>query len=116
MLEELQMPEHADFDRQLKMNRQAYQSLREEITTKYRGQYVGIAFGKIVAVDPDYHAVCRVVDCLQPPSDHHLVFRGDDEPGFEPVECFSQGNLLPCDEPAGAPPPTDLTTFHRTDV
>jgi hypothetical protein len=92
------MSEDPEFERQLEMNRRAYDSLRQEITTKYAGQYVGIAFGKIIAVDPDYFKVCRIVDRLESPSEHHLVFRGEDDPGLEPVDCFSQGELLPCDE------------------
>ena len=63
------MPETAEFERQLEMNRRAYESLRDKITSKYAAQYVGIAFGKIVAVDPDYFTVCASsIPCNRHPS------------------------------------------------
>ena len=79
------MYDQIEFDRQLEENRRFYEEHAEEIRTKYVGQYVGIAFGRLIAVDPDYFHVCRIVDGLEPPSLHHLVFQGGSEPAFEPV-------------------------------
>ena|SRR5947209_1042674 len=103
------MSDQAEFDRQLDENRRAYEALRDEFRAKYADQYVAIAFGRIVAVDPDYFRATAVVDGLDPKPVHSLVFLGADDPGFEPVSCAYQGEPLPCDESAGEPPPTGGT-------
>ncbi len=79
------MSEENEFNRQLEQNRCFYEAHRHEIEEKYTGQYVGIAFGRLIAVDPDYFKVCRIVDALEPPSLHHVIFQGGSDPAFEPV-------------------------------
>jgi hypothetical protein len=78
----------AEFDRQLEENRRAYAALRDEIRTKYTGQYVGLAFGKIVAFDPDFERVCAIIDNLQPSPAHCSVFRADDDPSSDLTKEF----------------------------
>ena len=100
------MSEQTEFDRQLDENRRAYEALRAEIREKYADQYVAIAHGRIVAVDPDYFKACAIADNLKPKPEHSAVFRGDHDPGFEPLIFTYQGEFLPWDESAGALPPT----------
>ena len=77
------MSEQAAFDRELAVNRQAYELLREEIRRKYAGQYVGMAFGKIIAVDPDFEKVCQVIDSLNPFPEHQAVFWAASDPEMD---------------------------------
>lgn len=77
------MSDNPEFDRQLEENRRAYEALREEIRTRYAGQYVGIAFGRIIAVDPDFARVCEAIDRLDPQPEHQAVFPADDEPRMD---------------------------------
>jgi hypothetical protein len=99
-----------EYKRQLEANRRAYEVLREEIVTKYAGQYVAIAFGKIIGVDMDFFRLCKVIDGLDPQPESQAVFLAGDEPAFEPVTCYCQGDLLPCDDSAGEPMSMDGTS------
>jgi hypothetical protein len=74
------------FSREWELNRQAYESMRDQIRKDYAGKYVAMAFGQIVKVCADYREACAAVDTMQPPPEHTLVFRGDDEPGLEIIE------------------------------
>ncbi len=85
------MSAQTEFDRQLEVNRQAYQQLREEIRTKYTGQYVGLAFGRIVAASPDFDEVCRIIDELEPEPEHSSVFHADDDPSADFTSEFWNG-------------------------
>jgi hypothetical protein len=74
------------FDQEMASNRQAYDRLKEQIRREYAGKYVAIAFGKIIAVSPDFDETTAAVDRLQPAPAHCVVFPAEDEPHFEPVE------------------------------
>jgi hypothetical protein len=73
------MSDEAEYQRQLEENRRAYEALRDEIHQKYPDKYVAIAFGRIVAVDPDYHKAVGIVDAMEPKPGHSAIFRGDDD-------------------------------------
>jgi hypothetical protein len=77
------MSQSIEFDRELEVNRLAYQNLREEIRTKYAGQFVALAFGRIVAADSDFERVCRAVDDMRPEPKHSAVFQAEDDPSSE---------------------------------
>jgi hypothetical protein len=77
------MTQLTDFDRELEENRRAYQQLREEIRTRYAGQFVALAFGKVVAAGADFQQVCDAVDQLSPEPKHSAVFHADDDPGSD---------------------------------
>jgi hypothetical protein len=66
-------------------NRQAYESLKDQIRPDYAGQYVAIAFGQIVATSPDFDEANAAVERLQPAPEHALVFLAEDDPAFEPI-------------------------------
>ena len=74
------------FQREMERNKQAYARLREQIRREYAGQYVGMAFGRVVASGPDFDTVCARVNATVPPSEYSLVFPADSEPVFEPYE------------------------------
>jgi Family of unknown function (DUF5678) len=76
--------EPTTFDQEMACNRQAYEQLKEQIRRDYAGQYVAIAFGKIVAVNPDFDEAVAAVERLNPPPEHSVVFPASDEPMFEP--------------------------------
>jgi hypothetical protein len=78
--------EQTTFDREMASNREAYEKLREQIRRDYAGQYVAMAFGKIVAVSPDFDEATAVVERLQPAPAYSLVFLADQEPVFEPID------------------------------
>ena len=74
------------FDQEMACNRQAYERLKEQIRREHAGKYVAIAFGKIIAVCPDFDEATAAVNRLQPAPVHCVVFPAEDEPHFEPVE------------------------------
>jgi hypothetical protein len=72
------------YEREMELNKRAYAKLREQIRHDYAGKYVGIAFGRVIAVDADFDKVTAAVDALEPPPEASLVFPAEDEPSFEP--------------------------------
>jgi hypothetical protein len=73
------------FDEELALNRRAYAELRDQIRREYAGKYVGLAFGRVMAVG-DYDAVTTEMDALDPRPACALVFPAEDEPLFDPPE------------------------------
>jgi hypothetical protein len=76
------------FDEEMARNRLAYEGLREQIQREYAGKYVAMAFGRIVAVSPDFDQARKAVEQLTPAPTHALVFAAEDEPAFEPYEAL----------------------------
>jgi hypothetical protein len=72
------------FEQELAANRKAYSQLRDEIRRQYSGKYIGMAYGKIMAVDNNYDVVTAAMDALDPAPACSLVFPADDEPLFDP--------------------------------
>ena len=56
------MPEPTAFDQEMACNRQAYETMKDQIRRDYAGKYVAIAFGKIIAVSPDFDEASAAVD------------------------------------------------------
>lgn len=77
------------FQREMERNKEAYERLGEQIRRAYAGQYVGMAFGRVVASGPDFDTVSARVNALVPPSEYSLVFPADIEPVFEPFDSLS---------------------------
>lgn len=107
------MSNDPEFDGQLQTNRRFYEAHANEIRQQYAGQYVGIAFGRVVAANPDFFEVCRVLDALIPRPKHQAAFYAQDEPAFEPIDCSYRGEFLPWDESYAIAPRTagTLSTF-----
>jgi len=80
--------DQARFDREMAVDRAAYEALRDQIRRDYQNQYVAIAFGKIVAVSPDFDEAVAAVKRLQPAPAHFLVFPADEGPLFEVVDAL----------------------------
>jgi hypothetical protein len=80
--------DQARFDREMAVDRAAYEALRDQIRRDYQNQYVAMAFGKIVAVSPDFDEAVAAVKRLQPAPEHYLVFLAEEGPIFEPVEAY----------------------------
>ena len=78
--------ETTKFDEEMALNRQAYEALREQIRREYAGQYVAFAFGRIVAVSPDFDRAVEAVKHLQPCPEHYAVFPAEEGPLFEPID------------------------------
>ena len=80
------MPEPTAFDQEMACNRQAYETMKDQIRRDYAGKYVAIAFGKIIAVSPDFDEASAAVDQLQPAPEHCVVFPAGEEPHFDPFD------------------------------
>src|SRR5690348_7945820 len=78
--------DQAIFERQLQVNRQAYEKLREQIRRDYAGQYVGIAEGRLIAAATAFGDVQAAIEQLQPVPEYSLIFPADEEPTFEPYD------------------------------
>jgi hypothetical protein len=77
------MSNPGEFERQLEINRRYYEAHRTEIQTTYFGQFVALAFGRIVATGPTNQAVISAVRKLQPQPLHIEVFPAEAEPLFD---------------------------------
>jgi hypothetical protein len=76
------------FDRELELNRQAYEKLREQIRRDYAGQYIGIAEGRLIAVAPTFDEVRAAIECLDPAPQCFLIFTVGEEPIFDMIDDF----------------------------
>jgi hypothetical protein len=74
------------FERELAVNRQAYEKLRDQIRRQYGHNYVALAFGRVVAVAPTFDEASGAVESLQPPPQHFVVFEADGDPMFEIID------------------------------
>jgi hypothetical protein len=83
--EELTEPimDQATFERELELNRQAYEKLREQIRRDFAGQYVGIAEGRLIAAAPTFEEVQAAIEQLKPPPEYYLIFEAEEEPLFD---------------------------------
>ena len=81
------MDENSEFIRQLEENRRAYAGLRDEIRQKYAGQFVALAFGRVIAADVDLRKVNAAVAALNPKPAHVVIFPAEEEPLFDTVLC-----------------------------
>ena len=98
------MANDLEFDAELEANRRYYEAHAHQIKQQYAGQYVGIAFGRVIVADPDFFQVCRVLDNLDPAAKHRAAFFAQDEPAFEPIDCSYRGEFQPWDESYAAAP------------
>ena len=72
-----------EFGRELEINRRYFDAHRGEIQAKYAGQFVALAFGKIVAAGQSSQSVLDAVEKLQPRPLHVEVFPAEAEPLFD---------------------------------
>ena len=75
-------------DAEVALNYQAFAQQREQIRRDYAGQWVGFAFGRVIAAGPDLDEVLAAVNALDPRPMSTCGFRAEDEPVFEVVESF----------------------------
>ena len=73
------------FEREMALNRTAYESLRSRVRCDYKGQYVAIAHGRIVANAPSFDEANASVLGLDPVPEYFLVFPAEQEPSFDLV-------------------------------
>lgn len=104
------------FDAELEVNRQAYERLRDQIRRDHAGKYVGMAFGRIVAVDSNYDVVVAQMDSMAPMPACALVFAADDDPLFDPPESIPSFEFQePCSErPGPFVPAVDIKSTPRS--
>jgi len=76
-------------DEDVANNYRAFAEQREQIRRDYAGQWVGFAFGRVIAAGPDDDAVTAAMNGLNPQPISGCVFRAEDEPAFEVVESVS---------------------------
>ena len=71
------------FEREEKLNRAAWESLRDQIRRDHAHQYVGIAEGRLIAAADTFDDVEAAIRQLQPVPEYYLIFPGDEDPIFE---------------------------------
>ena len=97
-------------EQELEQCRTAWDAMRDEVRTKYAGQYVAIAGGRIVASGPDAESVQRSVDVLEPAFDFVEIFAADAEPILDVFEDSGPGFLEAIEETEGSADPSLPTT------
>ncbi len=78
----------ATYVRETAINKQAYAKLREQIRRDYRGQYVALANGRLIATTPTFDEAKEAVQRLDPVPEYFLIFPADMEPAFELIYDF----------------------------
>jgi hypothetical protein len=81
------------YEAELELNQQAFAEQREQIRRDYAGQWIGFAFGRVIAADADEHKVIAAMEALNPQPEADAVFRAEEEPVFEVVESISSEYL-----------------------
>jgi hypothetical protein len=75
------------FDQELIENRRAWETLREQVRRDHPGEFVALAFGRIVASDRQMDKVMSAVQALDPKPAHYEVFPAEVDPLFDVVSC-----------------------------
>jgi hypothetical protein len=60
-------------------NEEAYQRLRDSLEQEYRGQFVVIAHGKLVAAGPTLEKAVAQAEAVAPQATHRLVVKVGEE-------------------------------------
>jgi hypothetical protein len=69
------------YEEEKRENMAAYERLKNEIRTKYRGQYVAIADGRLIKVSPIFEEADQAARGYR----HRLVFPAGEEPEIGPL-------------------------------
>ena len=69
------------FEDEKRINLDAYEKLKNEIRTKYQGQYVAIADGLLIKASPNFDEADQAVKGYG----HRLVFPADEAPEIGPI-------------------------------
>ena len=69
------------YEEEKRRNLDAYEKLKDEIRSKYTGQYVAIADGRLIAVSADFDEADEAVRGYI----HRLVFPGGEAPEVGPL-------------------------------
>ena len=64
------------YEEEKRSNLEAYDKLRDELRTKYQGQYIAIADGRLIKVCPNFDEADGAVKGYR----HRLVFSAGEEP------------------------------------
>ena len=70
-----------NYEKEKLKNLDAYERLKEDIRTKYAGQYVAIAAGRLIKVAPNFDEADEAVKAYR----HRLVFPAGEEPEIGPL-------------------------------
>lgn len=73
------------FEREIELNRVAFDAMREQIRRGYAGLYVAFANGQVLAVAPSYEEALAVIERLSPIPECYFVFEAEEGPVFDVV-------------------------------
>ena len=73
------------YEQEKRKNLDAYERLEDEIRTKYLGQYVAIADGRLIKVSQNFDEADQAVKAYR----HCLVFPAGEEPEIGPLRVRS---------------------------
>jgi hypothetical protein len=78
----------ADWRAELEADRQAYEALGPRLRGDLAGLYLGIAQGRLVCADRDWHQVAKALGDLKPSPLHQMLFPADVTPRWDDVNGF----------------------------
>lgn len=85
--EGLSAPGNLDqFERERAILAEAYASHKDQWRREYAGQFIGLAFGRVVAAGTDYEQVAAKMEALQPAPAFCAIFPAGEEPLFDVIE------------------------------
>ena len=93
--------DESKFDEEMALNRAAFEQLRSQIRRDYTGQYVAIAFGRIIAVSPNFDEAVAAVN----------LSRSEDVVVDAPISEIERGGDTERAGPAGSKPEGDRHVY-----
>lgn len=73
------------FEREVALNREAWERLRDQLRRDHKDGYIVIAHGRLIDTPATFEEAEAAIKQLRPAPRFFLLFPADDEPHFEPV-------------------------------
>ena len=80
--------DQAMFEREVSINRKAYEALRDQIRREHAGQYVALGQGRVLAAAATFDEARAAIERLRPAPEFYLIFPADEDPIFEPFYAY----------------------------
>jgi hypothetical protein len=77
------------FECELDQNKRAWALLRDQVRKDHAGQFVALAFGRIVAADTRVDRLTATIEAMDPKPAHFEIFPAEADPLFDDIDSIS---------------------------